>query len=132
MYRPHLWRSGVELYELKPAFSIHDEPDIQGIAGSSRASLHSKTLAIDEEQIFIGSFNFDPRSLLLNTEMGVLIDSPRRDGALAAAFSKRFRLVSYGPGITGEGAVDWEDVGTAGTKSSQQGEPGHKPYSDQK
>src|SRR3546814_4262024 len=69
-YRPHLLRSGVELYELKPAFSIHDEPDIRGIAGSSRASLHSKTLAIDEEQIFIGSFNFDPRSLLLNTEMG--------------------------------------------------------------
>src|SRR3546814_11233137 len=100
---------GVELYELKPAFSIHDEPDIRGIAGSSRASLHSKTLAIDEEPIFIGSFTFDPRSLLLNTDMGVLIANPRMAGALAAAFSPPFLLVSYASELTGAGPVVGEE-----------------------
>src|SRR5690606_9309531 len=66
-YRPQLLRSGVELYELKPTHSTQNETDVAGLAGSSRASLHSKTLAVDEERIFIGSFNFDPRSLLYNT-----------------------------------------------------------------
>src|SRR3546814_15103624 len=72
-YRPHLLRSGVELYELKPAFSIHDEPDIRGIAGSSRASLHSKTLAIDEEQLFIGSFK-DRKSVREGKWLSVRLD----------------------------------------------------------
>lgn len=123
-YRPHLLRSGAELYELKPAFSAPDEPEVRGIGGSSRASLHSKTLAVDEERIFIGSFNFDPRSLLLNTEMGVLIDSPRMAGALAAAFSERFRQVSYVPELTSEGAMVWDEVGTGGRQIRHLEEPG--------
>lgn len=128
-YRPHLLRSGVELYELKPAFSTQDEPDIRGLAGSSRASLHSKTLAVDEERIFVGSFNFDPRSLILNTEMGVVIDSPRMAGALAAAFSERFPLISYVPALTGDGAMVWDEVGTDGTQTHHQAEPGTSAFS---
>ncbi len=46
------------------------------IKGLSRSSLHAKLMAIDEKQVFIGSFNFDPRSAYLNTEIGVLLDSP--------------------------------------------------------
>ncbi len=129
-YRPHLLRSGVVLYELKPAFfsTVH-EPHIRGLAGSSHASLHSKTLAVDEERIFIGSFNFDPRSLLLNTEMGVLIDSPRMARALAATFSERFRLVSYVPELNREGTMVWDEVGTDGTQIRHQAEPGTNPFS---
>lgn len=124
-YRPYLLRSGVDLYELKPAFSPPDETAARGLAGSSsRASLHSKSLAVDEERIFIGSFNFDPRSLLLNTEMGLLIDSPRMARALAATFPERYRQVSYVPGLEADGELIWDEVGADGTEIRHQAEPG--------
>src|SRR3546814_95793 len=122
-YRPYLLRSGVELYELKPAFSTRGDEDIAGLSGSSRASLHSKTLAVDEDRIFIGSFNFDPRSVLLNTEMGVLIDSPRMAEALAASFSERVRATSYVPRLNGDGVVVWDETAPDGTPISHRTEP---------
>ena len=128
-YRPSLLEAGVELYELKPAFSTPEEPDPAGVGGSSRASLHSKTLAVDGERIFIGSYNFDPRSFLLNTEMGVLIDSPRMAGGLAAAFPERFRLTSYVPKLTSEGEMVWDEIGADGTAIRHREEPGSTPFS---
>lgn len=44
--------------------------------GSSDSSLHTKAIVFDRRKTFIGSFNFDPRSVLWNTEVGVLVDSP--------------------------------------------------------
>jgi putative cardiolipin synthase len=70
-YREALLRGGVRLYELKPTAS---EKSQRG-GGSSDASLHAKTFAVDRSRIFVGSFNFDPRSARLNTEMGVVVDS---------------------------------------------------------
>ena len=81
-YRPVLLRAGVELYELKPAFAADAQEEARTGAGSSRASLHSKTMAVDGETIFIGSFNFDPRSFALNTEMGVVIRASPGAGAV--------------------------------------------------
>ena len=46
------------------------------LAGKSRAALHAKALVFDRESVFIGSFNLDPRSRFINTEVGVMIDSP--------------------------------------------------------
>lgn len=123
-YRPDLLRSGVELYELKPEFAVQDEPDARGLVGSSSASLHSKTLAVDGERIFIGSFNFDLRSLLLNTEMGVVIDSPRMACGLSAAYSERYRLMSYVPKLTDDGAMVWDEVGIDGKPIRHEEEPG--------
>jgi putative cardiolipin synthase len=128
-YRPDLVRAGVELYELKPAFSIRDEPEADGLAGPSRASLHSKTLAIDGERIFIGSFNFDPRSLFLNTEMGVLIDSPRMAAGLAGAFAEIFPVASYRPEPGGDGSLVWVETGPDGTRLVHAEEPGSSPAS---
>src|SRR4029079_19713632 len=56
-YRAELLRGGVRLYELKTALASEHE----GIGGSD-ASLHAKTFAVDRSRIFVGSFNFDPRS----------------------------------------------------------------------
>ena len=92
--------------------------------GSSRASLHSKTLAVDGKRIFIGSFNFDPRSLLLNSEIGVLIDGPRMAGALADWFSERFPQASYVPEITAVGGLVWDEAGPDGTRIRHLTEPG--------
>jgi len=75
-YRVPLLQAGVNLYELKPvAEPIGGRLRDLG-SGSSRASLHAKTFVFDDEHVFIGSFNFDPRSALLNTEMGLVIRSP--------------------------------------------------------
>ena len=122
-YRRRLLRSGVKLYELKPEYSTQGEPRVRGLAGSSRASLHSKTLAVDEERIFVGSFNFDPRSVRLNTEMGVLIDSPHMAKTLAGAFAGRFERLSYVPELNGEGTTVWEELGMDGTKIRHRTEP---------
>ena len=49
-------------------------------SGKSRAALHAKCNVFDRKLVFIGSFNLDPRSLAVNTEIGMLIDSPEIAG----------------------------------------------------
>lgn len=72
--RKALLAAGVELYELRPDSNMKREWSM--VAGRSRASLHAKALVIDGKTVFIGSFNLDPRSTAINTEIGVLIESP--------------------------------------------------------
>jgi putative cardiolipin synthase len=71
-YRRPLLKSGVELFELKP----YDRKSRISLMGSSSASLHTKAFTVDGRIGFIGSMNFDPRSVSLNTEMGVLFTHP--------------------------------------------------------
>jgi putative cardiolipin synthase len=88
--RRALLSAGIALFELKRAAPrpSRKRGGRTATAGSrsSASSLHAKTFAVDRAQVFIGSFNFDPRSARLNTEMGFLIDSP----ALADALARRF------------------------------------------
>jgi putative cardiolipin synthase len=44
--------------------------------GSSRGALHAKTFVLDRQTVFVGSFNFDPRSMKLDTQNGIVIHSP--------------------------------------------------------
>ena len=74
--RRDLLRAGVALYELKPSANT-ESLQVKGRFGSGKvAGLHAKTYAVDGARIFVGSFNFDLRSARLNTEMGLVIDSP--------------------------------------------------------
>jgi putative cardiolipin synthase len=68
-YRVDLLKGGVKLYELQP---FDRQPKIS-VFGSKGASLHTKAFTVDDETAFVGSFNFDPRSVSVNTEMGVLV-----------------------------------------------------------
>lgn len=72
LYRERLLKVGVRLYELQRYAS---RQQISAF-GSSGASLHTKAFTVDRGAGFIGSFNFDPRSASLNTEMGVLFEQP--------------------------------------------------------
>lgn len=74
-YRKALLEMGVELHELKPRPNTPRKKKRIIGSGSSRASLHTKSLVFDRERVFIGSFNFDPRSAWLNTELGLIIES---------------------------------------------------------
>lgn len=95
-YRVPLLQRGVELYEFKPIPGQDDHDDTDGRwSGSSRASLHAKTFGIDRRALFVGSFNLDPRSVLLNTEMGVLFESPALAGQLGEAFDTEVQRAAY-------------------------------------
>ena len=72
-YRRDLLKGGVELYELRP-IAGHKQPPAHGT--SSGVSLHAKAIVVDRRTVFVGSMNMDQRSRLLNTEMGVIADSP--------------------------------------------------------
>ena len=73
-HRKELIAAGVELYELR------SEPAVKKrmfyLSGSARSTLHCKAYVFDRKDVFIGSFNFDPRSGDINTEAGLYIESP--------------------------------------------------------
>ena len=56
--------------------------------GSSRGSLHAKTFILDRQTVFVGSFNFDPRSMRLDTQNGIVIRSPELADQAACLFAK--------------------------------------------
>ncbi|HZJ15247.1 MAG TPA: phospholipase D family protein [Chthoniobacteraceae bacterium] len=77
LYRKPLIEAGVELYEIKPTAGAQLKRRFREPAGTSTGGLHAKTFAFDRRIGFIGSYNLDPRSNKLNTEMGVLYDCPQ-------------------------------------------------------
>jgi putative cardiolipin synthase len=82
------------------------------LTGSSGSSLHAKTFAVDGERIFVGSFNFDPRSTQLNTEIGFLLDSPAFAQGLALWFTEETPHRAYRVKLDARGALRWiEGVG---------------------
>ncbi len=105
-YRKALLRGGVKLYETRPQRAQAES----SLFGSSGASLHTKAFVVDDRLGFIGSFNLDPRSIDLNTEMGVLFDDP----ALGAALRDEYlRLAgpekSYWVSLNPDGDLRWLD-----------------------
>jgi putative cardiolipin synthase len=72
-YRRPLLQAGVTIHELKPG-PTGDPPSLLGSRGG--AALHTKALVVDGLATFVGSFNLDPRSAALNTEMGALVRNP--------------------------------------------------------
>ncbi|KEG19861.1 phospholipase D family protein [Bartonella bacilliformis] len=83
-YRKALLKSGVKLYELKPDGGKHR----LRLFRFNKASLHTKAFLIDHKTAFIGSFNFDPRSASLNTEMGILFECAPITKSLDLLFSE--------------------------------------------
>lgn len=75
-YRKPLVEAGIELYEIKPTSGAQLKRRFREPAGSSTGGLHAKTFAFDRRIGYIGSYNLDPRSSKLNTEMGVIFDCP--------------------------------------------------------
>jgi putative cardiolipin synthase len=67
--------AGVDVYEMKYLAAMRSELDTPPVQ-SEFVSLHAKAAVLDREHVFIGSFNFSPRSRNLNTEMGILVHSP--------------------------------------------------------
>ncbi|EJM80607.1 MULTISPECIES: phospholipase D family protein [unclassified Pseudomonas] len=108
-YRRALLEHGVKLYELRrqPGEGGGSGPHIfysKPYRGSD-SSLHSKAMIFDQQKSFIGSFNFDPRSLLWNTEVGVLVDSPE-----LAVYVRKAALEGMAPPLSYEVKLEDERI----------------------
>ena len=108
--RKPLLRAGARLFEMKRMGGT--VPQASG--GSSGSSLHAKTFAIDRSRVFVGSFNFDPRSARLNTELGFVIESVPLAQAIDDAFAEGIASRAYTLGVSKDGALIWAEVGPNG------------------
>lgn len=118
-YRKALLRGGVGLYEMNKNLTREQRKKKKGRGGSSTASLHAKSFVFDPQRVFIGSLNLDPRAVVHNTEIGVVIESSKIGGDMAMLFDKvvqesafRLELVKNADGAEGlrwHGLVDGEE-----------------------
>jgi cardiolipin synthase C len=86
-YRDDLLENGVELYELRPD-STMEQLRWAPLSWKSRAGLHAKAMVVDRRYVVVGSYNLDPRSADINTELALLVDSPTFAEMVAAFFDE--------------------------------------------
>jgi cardiolipin synthase C len=86
-YRVPMLESGVELYEIRSLLgNTRGSGQTAAMSRYGNYSLHAKLFVFDRQRLFIGSMNFDQRSTHLNTEIGLIIDSPELAQQIAARF----------------------------------------------
>jgi putative cardiolipin synthase len=127
-YREALLEGGVRLFELKPtAVEYGRAKNKSRLIIGSRASLHAKTFVFDRRTVFIGSLNLDPRSIQLNTEIGVICDSERMAAALASGVEAGLDHATWQvqrlAGADGKPALVWTET-TPGGARQYTDEPG--------
>ena len=122
-WRPSLLRAGVKIYELKSTASEEKrENKLWKARSQSSTSLHAKTFAVDDYQVFIGSYNVDPRSANINTEMGVIINDEELAKQLHSALSDELLGQAYEVKLLENGSLQWHTV-EAGEKVVYDSEP---------
>ncbi|WP_394129808.1 phospholipase D family protein [Shewanella maritima] len=111
-YRRQLVEAGVIVYELKANLASRYKKEKKiSFKGSSRSSLHAKTFVVDDTASFVGSFNFDPRSAVLNTEMGVIIDDQPFTQLYLAEIDAKLNNKVYQVKVE-QGRLVWLDLAT--------------------
>ena len=94
-YRKPLLRCGVELFELNEQLKEHEQKIFSWLPGLKKSSLHAKTMAFDREIMFVGSFNFDQRSLHINNEIGMLFWDAETAGQSTDEFDRHIEDVAF-------------------------------------
>jgi putative cardiolipin synthase len=123
-HRRALLDAGVTFYELKRyAPYVLQGARRAGLLGSSTTSLHAKTFAVDAARVFIGSFNFDPRSVNLNTELGFVIESPALARQIHQTFDDTVPLNAYEV-VLNHGELRWVEHRANGPELVHETEPG--------
>lgn len=105
-YRVQLLRNGVELHEVRALpGNARGTGESARLARYGNYALHGKLFVFDRERLYIGSMNFDLRSLRLNTELGLLIDSSDLARQMASRFEAMAREEnSYTVALRSDGA----------------------------
>jgi putative cardiolipin synthase len=103
-YRKDVIAAGAELYEAR----ANAGNEIQGAnEAADTLTLHTKTFLIDRRYLFVGSLNLDPRSIEINAEMGLLIDSQEMVGDLTYDVDERLAALSYRVTVNDQGNLEW-------------------------
>jgi putative cardiolipin synthase len=111
--RHALIAAGIHLYEMRLQANSSSPRGLSRIFGgkklfgSSGSSLHAKTFAVDNERVFVGSFNFDPRSVNLNTELGFVIHNPVLATQMNTMFIARVPENAYEVKLDDQGRLYW-------------------------
>ncbi|MGG5809912.1 phospholipase D family protein [Falsiroseomonas sp. CW058] len=112
-YRRDLLRAGVELFELKPG-PVDEEASVLGSRG---AALHTKAFVVDGLRCFVGSFNLDPRSAMLNTEMGAFAQQAGLARQVAAEHARLSDPALSWRVVLEDGRLGWRDELNGATRT---------------
>lgn len=99
--RRNIVRAGVELYEMR------GDPAFDEARSGLDVCMHSKYMIIDDDLVFVGSMNLDPRSLYLNTEVGVALRSKQLAAQLRDAFNVLIQPENSWRVVDGPNGVKW-------------------------
>ena len=102
-YRRRIVREGIDLYEVRADAGR----EAQGAESPERLTLHTKLIVIDRRYLFVGSLNLDPRSIEINAEMGLLIDSPELAELVAEGIAKDLPKLAYKVSIGDRRFLEW-------------------------
>jgi len=122
-HRRRLLRAGIELHELK-----RGGQQGQSLFGSGGASLHTKAFVVDGELIFVGSFNLDPRSAHLNTEMGTFARHPELGNGLRNEYARLTDPARSWAVSLRSGRLTWSDRVEGGKGRMLHREPDTTPF----
>ena len=102
-YRRDIIRAGAELYEIRAnaARELDDEKSPEVL------TLHTKLFLIDRRYMFVGSLNLDPRSIEINAEMGLLIDSEPMVKNYLEGADERLAAYAYRVQVNEKGQLEW-------------------------
>jgi putative cardiolipin synthase len=103
--RKPLLKEGIKIYEVRPDAEISGSELVA--ASGARATLHTKAFVVDRKELFIGSFNFDPRSAEINTELGVIIRSPELAEQFASQVDTKLATQTYEVFLNDKGKLRW-------------------------
>lgn len=114
-YRHDLLKNGVKLHEFKP-YIVREKRtwyevmtgNVIPAKGKNASSLHAKFFDIDGI-VFIGSFNFDPRSAFLNTEVGLVVESDELQNQISASLDQYLPQIAYELKLDSQGDIIWLD-----------------------
>ena len=103
--RKPLLEGGIKIHEVRPDADVAGTEFID--ASGARATLHTKAFIVDDKEVFIGSFNFEPRSAELNTELGVLIRDPELALIYSLAIDEALRDQTFEAFLNEDGKLRW-------------------------
>ncbi len=106
--RKPLLKAGVKIFEVRA------DADVSGselvAASGAKATLHTKAFIVDRREMFIGSFNFDPRSANINTELGVIIRSPEMSDQAAKRIEAQLAEQTFEVFLNDKGKLRWRGL----------------------
>ena len=124
-YRKKLLKAGAELHELRADAALREHFKANKENSEVPAGIHTKSFVIDGQQALIGSFNFDPRSRDLNSEIGLVISNREFAQQVVKEMNRDFHPEnSYRLFLNERGKLRWELTNPDGTVTTYKRDPG--------